>query len=176
MIKQKNIGNALLFNVAWLCCVLGGDIVAVSSAAAVLFVHVRYIGGDWREILLILQILVLGFFVDSILMRSDVLLAPASVSMPPIWLMCLWVIFATTLNHSMRWFHSHFVIAMLLGGCMVPLSYYAGTRFTDFSLADPVFVSMAIIGSVWALVFPLCLWLAQRFEERFHIGEVAANV
>ena len=84
-----------------------------------------------------MQVVVLGFFVDSMLIRSGVIVLPNDVVIPPVWLICLWIVFSTLLNHSLRWLHSQLFFAVLLGALAAPFSYYAGIRLTDVSLAEP---------------------------------------
>ncbi|MGB5326439.1 MAG: DUF2878 domain-containing protein [Pseudomonadales bacterium] len=164
---QKNIANALLFNAVWLLCVLGGNVVALFSTLALLLAHFRFVSSDWRELVLALQALVIGFFVDAMMLQSGVLIAPDASVMPPAWLLCLWVAFSTTLNHSMAWLQNRLLLSVLVGALLVPLSYYAGTRLTDFALAEPLWRSIAMVGASWALVLPLLAWLAVRNRERF---------
>jgi len=85
-----------------------------------------------------------------------------------VWLICLWIVFSTLLNHSLRWLQSQLFIAVLLGALMAPFSYYAGIRLTNVSLAEPEAWSLGFVAVAWAVAFPMCLWLAQRAAERFN--------
>lgn len=168
MSKSKSLTNVAMFNGAWLCCVLGGNEIAIATALTVVMLHLRFTADDWREILLVVQVVVLGFFVDSMLIRSGVIVLPNDLVIPPVWLICLWIVFSTLLNHSLRWLHSHLYLAVLLGALAAPFSYYAGIRLTDVSLAEPRAWSLGLIAFAWAVAFPMCLWLAQRAAERFN--------
>lgn len=168
MSKAKNFVNVVMFNGAWLCCVLGGNQIAIATALTVVMLHLRFIADDWREVLLVIQVVVLGFFVDSMLIRSGVIVLSNDVLIPPVWLICLWIVFSTLLNHSLRWLQSQLFIAVLLGGLMAPFSYYAGIRLTNVSLAEPEAWSLGFVAVAWAVAFPMCLWLAQRAAERFN--------
>lgn len=162
---KKTIYNALVFNVAWLICVFGGDYIAVPTAFLVIAVHCYFFSENPKEILLILVILVLGVLVDSALIRSGLLLPPGESLWPPWWLVCLWGLFATTLNHSLKWFQTHALFAVVLGGVAGSMTYLAGTRLSDFSLKHPQVTTLAAMFVVWACVFPLCLWIAKNILQ-----------
>lgn len=165
-----NIYNAILFNVAWLLCVLGGNKVAVITSVVALVIHLRYIGGDMREIKLFLQVVLLGFFVDSLFIYSDVLVGPNAFTFPPVWLLSLWLVFATTLNHCLSWFQQHLFLAFIVGAVAGPMSYLAGTKMTEFDMGTPAFQSILIVSVAWSLLFPICLLLAKSYDRKTRFG------
>ena len=166
-----NIYNALLFQIAWLACVVGGDQVAPYVAAMVVLLHLRYVSGDTHEILLLLQILLLGIAVDSAFLFSGLLIGNSVLSVPPFWLASLWLVFATTLLHSLAFFQRYRSIAPLVGFVSGALSYKAGTSLSDIGLAEPQWFSLFAIGLVWSVIFPLCLRLAQYHAQKFEIAK-----
>lgn len=161
-----NIYNAMLFHFAWLLCVIGGDTVAIVTSFIVLAIHLRYVSGNLRELTLLLQVMLLGLVVDSLFIIAGVLTGAELLFLPPLWLIALWLVFATTLNHCLRWFQQHLPLAILVGAVAGPLSYWAGTRMSDFALGSPTVRSIIIVSLVWALIFPLCLMLAKRYEKK----------
>ena len=165
----KTLYNILAFDVAWLLCVTGGNQIAIAVTCVMLAVHFYFVAESSREVLLIAAIFLLGVVVDALFMRTGLLTPPeyavgASTWLPPVWLMCLWALYATLLNHSLKWFKSRWFLSLLLGGAAGVLSYYAGTRLSDYGLGEPLGWSLLWIGIAWAIVFPVSLMLAQRFE------------
>lgn len=158
---KKTLLNAVIFNIAWLACILGGSLVAVPVAIVVIGFHLTYFSDNTVEATLIAAVLLLGVVVDSVLIRTGLLVPPDTSLWPPLWLVCLWGLFATTLNHSMMWFQSHLGVAVVTGGIAGALTYLAGTRLTDFSLRDPQTTTLVAMFLVWCLVFPFCLMLAK---------------
>ena len=49
-----------------------------------------------------------------------------SLPIAPFWMLALWIAFATTLNHSMRWLMHRPVVAAIGGAVFGPLAYLAG--------------------------------------------------
>ncbi len=159
---KKTIYNAVVFNIAWLVCVLGGNGIAVLAAIVVVAVHLKYFSDNHKEIAFIALITFIGFMLDTTLIRSGWLIAPDASLWPPLWLVSLWALFATTLDHSMKWFQSRLLVSVVMGGVAGTLTYLAGTRLTDFSLKLPLLKTLAVIFIVWCVVFPLCLAIAKK--------------
>jgi len=159
---KKTIYNAVVFNIAWFVCILGGSTIAVPFAFVVIGVHLAFFSDNKTEIALIIVVLLLGIVVESVFIRAGLLIPPDGSLWPPLWLVSLWGFFATTLNHSLRWFQTRLPIAFVMGAISAPLTYLAGTRLNDFSLREPVFLTLAAMGVVWCVVFPFCLILARR--------------
>ncbi|OED44647.1 hypothetical protein AB833_01290 [Chromatiales bacterium (ex Bugula neritina AB1)] len=128
---QKTILNGVMFNITWLVCVLGGNAVAIVATTILIVFHLTAISRDKREFFLITGVALFGVMVESGLLAFSVLQSPESSLLPPPWLVALWAAFATTLNHSIRWFQNNFTIAYVVGAIAGPLSYLTGTRLTS---------------------------------------------
>ena len=161
--------NALFFNIAWFLCVSFGNAVAVLTCIVVLYLHFRFVSDDMKELLLITKVFVLGVFVDALLITMGVLIntdnSLLSDWIAPIWMMALWLLFATTLNHCFVWLQSRLLTAALLGAIAGPFSYWVGTNLSSLSLALPLSYALLVVGLVWALVFPVCLLLAKSYNH-----------
>lgn len=162
---KNNIYNAVMFNIAWLVCVLGGSRVAVIAAIIVIAIHLNFFSKHKIELAFIGVVVLLGLVIDGALMRSGLLLAPDGSVWPPLWLVSLWALFATTINHSLKWFQTHLRLAVVLGGVSGTVSYLAGTRLTEFSLREPQMLTLGLIFLVWSVVFPFCLMLAKNLLD-----------
>ena len=159
---KKILYNAIVFNIAWFVCILGGSKIAVPFAFVVIGIHLAFFSDNKTEIGLILVVPLFGVVVESIFIRSGLLVPPDGSLWPPLWLICLWGFFATTLNHSLRWFQTHLPIAAVIGAVSAPFTYLAGTRLNDFSLREPVILTLVAMGLVWCIAFPFCLFLAKN--------------
>ena len=159
---KETLYNAVVFNIAWLACVIGGSIVALPVTLLVIAIHLRFFSTQMKEAALIAIIIGVGLVVDSFLLRSGLLISPDKSLWPPLWLVCLWGLFATTMNHSLRWFQTHLFASIVMGGIAGTLTYFAGTRLTDFSLKTPLPFTLLAIVLLWCVVFPLCLHITRR--------------
>ena len=161
---QKNIFNIVAFNAVWLLCVLGGSAVAVVAVVATIAVHMKFVSNHTRELAFIGLVAVFGLVVETSLLHFGVLKSPGQSIIPPVWLLMLWPLFATTINHSTSWFQNHLRVSMLAGGIAGSLTYITGAKLTDYEIVDPFLPSMAKLVLVWMVVFPLVLLLARKFN------------
>ena len=157
---KTKIYNALSFNAAWLVCVIYGSLAAVIATIIVIAIHMFFVSKNPLELALIALVILLGVAVDSVFIRSGLLISPDGGLWPPLWLVCLWGLFSTMLNHSFKWFQSHLALAAVVGGVSGSLSYLGGTRLNDFTLREPQFLTLVIMFITWGCVFPICLKLA----------------
>jgi len=73
----------------------------------------------------------------------------------------MWMLFATTLNVSLRWLQPRLGLAALLGMIAGPLAYYAGARLGGVSFSAPA-AALCAVAAVWTLVLPMLLIIASR--------------
>jgi len=155
--------NAGLFQLGWFCCVLGGSIVALLATPLILAVHFRVIVPRYqrlRELRWLAGFLALGMVVDGSLALAG---GYGSTEVPsewqawlplPVWLWCLWPLFASTLHHALAWLWRHPWLAAACGAISAPLSYYSGAQLAGIALADWLLPVQAVI---WG---SLCLGIA----------------
>ena len=151
--------NFLAYQLAWFACVLGaahdlawaGALFAVSVAALHLALR-----RDPSELRLVVSAAAIGFLVDSALVRAQfVEFASADWNgWAPVWMVSLWMAFATTLNHSLRWLASRPWVAALAGAIGGPLAYLAGARLGALTLAAPT-PALILIAGLWAVAMGL---------------------
>lgn len=150
--------NAALFQVLWFAAILGSakllmwpSVVACSALAIwQLNPSRRHIS----DIKLIMVAIVVGLVSDTFLLQLNLFkfTYPFPIEgIAPLWILLLWVGFALTINHSMKWLNSRSWLPAVLGAIFAPLSYLAGQRLGAVEyLADPLLISVCI-GAVWAV-------------------------
>ena len=67
----------------------------------------------------------------------------------------LWIAFATTLNHSLRWLVNRPVAAALCGAIGGPLAYLAGAKLGALTIGAPL-PAIALIAVLWAPRWESC--------------------
>lgn len=163
MLLNRPLLNAVLFQLGWFCCVVGGDEAAFTATAVILFLHGWFFSVKNFEWFFILTVALLGLTVDSLFAFFNVLqFESVSLINTPLWLLCIWVLFAATLNHSLAWLQHRLYWAALLGGISGPLSYLAGSKLAGVQMLQPMILSLAVISLTWVLVMPLLLVLLRR--------------
>lgn len=159
--------NALVFQLGWFVCVLGNTTFVMAYTFAALLFHALFLIKKTSEWFAIFLIVIIGCSWDAMLVYLGILRFPeAYPPLLPLWLICLWVIFATTFNHCLAWFHQHLRLAAMAAAFFAPMSYWAGTELADASLAEPFVQSLAILAIGWAVIFPFGLFISKNLNQR----------
>ena len=167
--------NIVLYQLGWLACVLGaahgapwlGPLLVVAIAAW----HLAAARHQARELTLLACAALLGLILDSLLMRLGLLRFSSGeviAGFSPGWMIALWVLFATTLNVSLRWLQRRPAVAGALGLLGGPLAYYAGSRLGAITLT-PANRALCAIAIVWAAATPL-LFAVARCRDGFAVA------
>lgn len=167
--------NAVLFNVAWLLCVIGGDQIAILTAMVLLAIHLSLVANAYQEVFFIAGIAVLGYAIDSVLFASEILIGEtplvaignASFSLAPLWLFALWFCFSTTLNHCFRFLHQRIPLAVLLGAFAGTTSYLAGIRLSGVEMGGSFIQVTLTLVIIWGVLFPSLMVAAKHFSQKY---------
>ena len=157
---KDTIFNLTLFKAGWVAVVFfaAANLPAAGALAALGVVALHL----WRspvrraELILVGVSALIGFTWESFLVLAGVLQYGTGSAVPgvaPIWIVAMWMLFATTLNVGMRWLRKS-------GG---PMSFLAGQSAGAVTLTDPVY-SVIIIGLGWALLLPALVNVASRYD------------
>ena len=164
------IVNAVAFQLGWLACVLGGasQLPWLGTLAAALIVawHLNIARQPGREFTLLAAVGVLGAIWDSLLVAAGWLSYPSGTLLAntaPYWIVAMWVLFASTLNVSLRWLRKRWLMAAVLGATGGPLAYYAGAALGGVSVNAPWFAYTALALG-WAVFLPLLIALSSRLD------------
>ena len=169
-----------VFQVGWFACVLGAANrhawIALVAAALALAVHSVWTKPAGRELELIACVTMLGTLLDSAVLNTGWIRYASGMyadHLAPYWITALWMLFATTLNVSMRWLHGHYGWAVLLGAIGGPLSYWGAARLNAVQFVDtmPLLITLAV---VWAMAMPVCIWLAARLDAAAYNAKAIA--
>lgn len=162
--------NALVFQAGWLCCVLAGanHLPWLGTLTALLIVacHVTHAKDARKELSLILIAGGIGVAWDSLLVYAGWLQYPSGILIEgtaPHWIVAMWLLFATTLNVSLKWLKQRLLLAGVLGAISGPAAYLAGWKLGGVQMPDPV-IAMGVLGFGWALFMPLLVTLSNRFD------------
>jgi len=164
--------NFLLFQAGWFACVLGAARGFPWQGALVALLIATFIVSRARhprmEVALVAVAAAAGFAFDSALALTgwvDFAGAVPAAMLAPVWMVALWVLFATTLNVSLRWLREWPALGALFGAVGGPVAYYAGEKLGALRFTDP-FPGLAAVAVGWALATPLLFAVARRLEAR----------
>lgn len=168
--KVKRVANAIAFQVTWFLCILANDYIALIAVCSLFLFHYFFIVKQSREWWLILAFSTAGIVLDSVLQTTKIIQfngaieLTSSLSIVPIWMMCLWIGFATSLAHALSWFHQNLKTAAFAGATIVPINYYVGLSLSNSSAVEPLWFALLCIGVSWSILLPVGLFYAKRLE------------
>ena len=164
--------NIASFYFGWFACLLGATYnmpwLGVLVMAALLALHLFLTANRTQELRFILVTGLLGTSLDSLLMLGGLYtFTNHTLSwLCPVWMTALWMGFASTLNHSMRWLRGRYGLAGLFGAAGGPLSYYAGAGLGALTFVPSTRTTLMVLAVVWSLVVPGLLWLASTMSSQ----------
>lgn len=118
-------------------------------------------------------IILLGIVADGALVKFGVFNFEGKVTgiIPlPLWLLAIWGAFALTLLHSLRYLSHYKRLSIILGAVFGPVSYFAGERLGAVIFGLSAMMTMLILAAMWALIFPLTLYISDQFANRRVLG------
>ncbi len=151
MIRHYPLINMLAFQGCWFACVLGGDLIGISSALAFLLLHLWITRGQGLGLSLLLT--AAGILFDSLLSLLGVMRFGGEIWPPiPLWLAALWLAFSLTPHYALGWLQGKRQLAAVLAFALAPLSYFAGQRLQVLEISSSGYLLIAL---AWAMTFAI---------------------
>lgn len=162
--------NIAAFQAGWLLSVIGGaqqmPWLGPLVVALALAFHLRAARQPIEEFVLIAICALLGAAFDSVLVAAGWVTYKSGLvsdNLAPYWIVTMWMLFATTLNVSMRWMRGRHWLAAFFGFYGGPAAYVAGQALGAIVLTNQVAALVALaIG--WAIMMPLLMWLSENLD------------
>lgn len=162
--------NIAAFQAGWFLSVFGGaqqmPWLGPVAALLVLAFHLRAARKPLEEVLLVISCALLGACFDSLLVAAGWVAYKSgqfSSFVAPYWIITMWMLFATTLNVSMRWLRGKPRLAAVFGFYGGPAAYIAGQALGGIVLVNQVAALVALaIG--WSLIMPFLMWLSEKLD------------
>ncbi|MDX1455998.1 MAG: DUF2878 domain-containing protein [Marinobacter sp.] len=155
--------NFVAFQVGWLLCVLYTNLGAALVALALVLVHLRWLSPHpGQEALFILLGTLAGALLDSLWLGTGVLATTPVSPFAPVWLIALWALFMTTLNHSLAWLGRRRLMPFLLAPIAGPCAYWAAAKLGAVEFGDETAATL-LLATGWLVLFPALLAIRKRF-------------
>lgn len=166
---MRRLLNFILFQVSWFACVLGAanslPWLGVLVTLMVVFWHLFQAKMMRPEIILMLTVLVIGGLFDQALLLTGLLDYAHhgwNSALVPVWILALWLAFASVLNVSLRWMREKYLLGVLFGAVGGPLAYLGAEKLGAVTLHS--LDAMLALSLGWAVITPILLLLAKRFD------------
>lgn len=154
--------NALLYQLGWLVCMFTGHYALwFSSAAIVVGIYLWQLNFSLKELGFISTVACAGYISDSLCEFSGLVSFTCSTE-TNLYLLCLWLMFSTTLRSSFSFFMGRPIYAVALGS-IAPIAYIAGEKLDRLYYQHSL--SILVHGTCW-VVLMLVTYIVNR--KLFH--------
>ena len=162
----KIIANALLFQIGWFACLLGGTSWWLLIPLAVLVVHFTWVS-SWRdEGKLVITVMLAGAALDCFLLQMRVFQLPGEPELIPLWWLLAWALFATMLNHCLAWARKRWWLAAGTGALAGTFAYWMGAQLTELRLGLGTSTTLLVVALAWACLLPLLHGFARMYHQQ----------
>lgn len=169
----RKLTNLAAFQLCWFACVLGAasghPALGVAMVTGWALVHLLTNRATVEtEAGLMACAAMLGLAGDSALVLAGLIEfpAPARLGAPTtLWMVALWIAFATTLGHSLGWLRGRYALGAAAGAVFGPLAYWAGSRLGAVSMPGGA-QSLIAVCALWLTATPALLVAQAHLERR----------
>lgn len=164
--------NLVAVYACWFACILGAaagrPLLGPLAVAIHLALHLALAPRRGVEMILIVFAGIGGYLADSALVLTGLLGVPDAARWggpSPVWMVALWLNFATTLNLTLGWLKDRPLSAAVLGALAGPATYYAGVRLGAVELPAEYAIALVAIGLEWLITLPFLSLLARTMTS-----------
>jgi hypothetical protein len=165
------IRNLVLFKLGWVACVMlaaaGQPVMATLVVAAVVLAHLATVPVKSKESMLLVSAAVIGMTWESLLVRFGIVSYPGytdAAALAPYWIVAMWVLFATTINHGLRWIKRSWIVASAAGLIGGPLAFFSGAQLGAVEFSNTL-LALVSIGVGWAVLLPALALVADTIID-----------
>lgn len=172
MIPWRLVFDIVGFQSAWWASALGAGAgywePGVAAGAIVIAVQLALSADRRALIAAIATASVLAVVAETGLVASGLVTYAAhwpSLDFSPIWIVVLWMVFATCVPATDRMLGSNAVLkSILVGAVIAPPTYWAGENFAALSFTEPRLIGLGTTAVIWMLATPLMILAHRRFS------------
>jgi hypothetical protein len=169
----RSIINYIGLQLGWFACAWGAANGFIWLGPAVVLVHIGihlfWSDSRRREVIFFGIVTLLGLLVDSLQKVTGLVVYaadfPALPWLAPAWIVAMWILFATSINSSLKWLKGRYILAALLGAVFGPLSYQGGAALGAASFPRGDMITLGLLAVVWGAVMPLLIWINSKLEN-----------
>jgi hypothetical protein len=168
---MKSLQNLVLFKLGWVACILfaaaGQPLLSILSVALVAGIHLARVAVPAKEALFLLIAGLLGLVWESIVVNTGLLeyIGTGGTDwVAPAWIVAMWVLFGTTINHGLSWLKRHWVLSFSFGLFGGPMAFYAGSKMGAVQFTDTI-LALGVLGAGWAILLPLACLISDTITD-----------
>lgn len=178
-----NALNYVFFYFGWGLCLEqaseGRPYIGPFVVLLILLFHLALATQKRAEIVVIVSVTLIGSLLDTLYSLFGIIQFQATLPFfpwaAPLWVTSIWVLYSMCLNHSLQWLHQRWLLASLLGSLGAICSYLAASRIGAITFLMGETSSLILIGTVWAIAFPLSLSYSRWVGEKLKMNSLIVS-
>lgn len=179
MLILKRVVNGLAFYVGWILAIgfaaVGSPLKAALASYVLVALHLALNRHQRKELVMVASLTAMGGVLDTLYMCFGVVrFESPNYFLPqicPLWIMGLYALFGTSIDHSLFWLRGRPFVAAVLGAGGGILSYVGGVAAGAAELPLPHYLSLVVIGVVWFFFTPFIYRYSQWLDRHWFGGE-----
>jgi hypothetical protein len=168
-VSVANLLNALLFQLNWFACVLGGaygEPLWALITLSLMFAQTARGKTLRADVVLALSAAGIGLFLDSLWIFTGVL--DYGSRFAPVWIVMMWMGAALSLNHSLAWLKPQPWLGGIMAAMVAPLCYLSGESLGAVTVDN---AGLPVVALSWLLVFGFGLRFAGGLSKTSQSGD-----
>ncbi len=169
-----------IFQLGWWVCVLGAaknfPLAGPLYVAAAVALHLSMMRSLASECLLLASAAIIGFAADTVLAYTGLIGFHDSNVLSPLWMIGLWILFASVLRTSCSWLLGHGVLGAVLGAISGPIAYYGGVTLGALTFPHGLSAGLIAVTLEWAIALPILITIAGTIDRRHIVSGVPNHV
>jgi hypothetical protein len=161
---MKSLQNLGLFKLGWVACVyfaaVGQISLSLLAVGIVVAIHLARTPVPAKEAFFLACAGLLGLGWESVVVSTGLLQYTGQVAgtlLAPSWIVAMWLLFGTTINHGFSWIKRHWAIGAVFGLVGGPMAFYGGSMMNAVTFTQTL-PALLLLGAGWAILLPLlCL-------------------
>lgn len=167
--------TSVAFYLGWFVCIFGAthgsNVLPIVSTIVLLaiqfhiFSSLKIYNSPFRDFPLLFFVTLFGGFIDTLYIYLGLIEYSATIpGLPwlcPPWVLCMYALFSSTINHSLSWLRKFPLLSAVLGAVFSFLSYVAGAKVGAATFLAPGFTTPTLIGLVWFFFLPMVMYFSR---------------
>lgn len=168
---MKSLQNLGLFKLGWVACVyfaaVGQTTLSLLAVAVVVALHLARTSVPAKEALFLACAGLVGLVWESVVVSTGLLQYTGQANgswLAPTWIVAMWVLFATTINHGFSWIKRHWAIGAVFGLVGGPMAFYGGSMMNAVAFTQTL-PALLLLGAGWAVLLPLLCLISDTLTD-----------
>jgi hypothetical protein len=168
--RLRLIATFVLFEAAWLACVMGaarGQLGwGIGAIMASIAWQLAFSSRPRIDLKLIAAAFAVGLVWDTLLVQAGLIVYSSHVpfaAVAPLWILALWAQLGSVLREPLRWLHGRPWLGVALGAIGGAAAYAGASRLGACEFPDP-YVALGVLAIGWGILLPALIYLAQCMD------------